>query len=85
MAPEDCRTLRLGSGTPEAAVISSSPKKNAYAADGWSRRSAVIADVRRMAPATDRCKCQRFAAFLKDQGLIKSTPPVANDAVEFGR
>jgi hypothetical protein len=38
-----------------------------------------------MAPATDRCKCQRFAAFLKDQGLIKSTPPVANDAVEFGR
>jgi putative hydroxymethylpyrimidine transport system substrate-binding protein len=35
--------------------------------------------------ALDTARYQRFAAFLKDQGLIKSTPPVETYAVELKR
>jgi putative hydroxymethylpyrimidine transport system substrate-binding protein len=35
--------------------------------------------------ALDTARYQRFASFLKDQGLIKATPPVSDYAVEIQR
>ena len=35
--------------------------------------------------ALDTARYERFAAFLEDQGLIKSPPPVADYAVELRR